>query len=352
MAGIQQRAVAGRMADGFPRSHGEGVFRQRADESERERVAHGGIDFRTEQDVGAIGHEFLQALHEEFDFKQGEVLAAAEVNEHGLRFLEERALIEQGAGKRVAQGLGGAVLALGEAGAEEAARAVGAQCAHQIIEADVDEAGANDEADDGLDRLGDHVVRGSEGFVDALFGEHEFAHAVVVEGDEGVGEDGEFVESGFGLVAGTLPFEGEGHGGEDDNEGSFFAGDAGNDGSRAGTGAAAETGAEEHDAAAFHSFPDFIFGFEHGLVAEFGIAAGAEAFGEVHAELDLFFGEAGAEGADVGVEREQLGAVQAVEGDAFQHVGASAAEADDFDGRGGNGLMGIAGVGNHREFEI
>jgi hypothetical protein len=95
------------------------------------------------------------------------------------------------------------------------------------------------------------VVRCDEGFVDALLGEHEFAHAVVIESDERVGEHGEFVERGLGLVAAALALEGEGHGGENHDEGPFLARDAGDDGSGAGAGAAAEAHAEENNAPAF-----------------------------------------------------------------------------------------------------
>ena len=73
------------------------------------------------------------------------------MNEHGLGRLEQRPLVEQRAGQSIAQGASGAVLSLGNAGAEEASRAVGSQRAHQIVEADIDEAWAHHEADDRLD---------------------------------------------------------------------------------------------------------------------------------------------------------------------------------------------------------
>ena len=82
-------------------------------------------------------------------------------------------------------------------------------------------------------------------------------------------------------------------------------------------------------------------------MAELGIAAGPEAFGEIDAKLDFLLGEAGAKGADVRVEGEQLGAFHAIKRDAFQHVRSGTAEADDFDGGGGDDLVGIAGVGDH-----
>jgi hypothetical protein len=281
------------VGEGFAWGGGEGVFGEGADEGDGDVFAHLGIDGCAEENVGFFGDEFEEALHEQLDFEEGEVFAAGEVDEDGLGVFEERALIEEWAGEGVFEGFGGAVFAVGEAGAEEAAGAGGAEGGHEVVEADVDEAGADDEADDGFDGFADHVVCGGEGFVDALFGEDELAHAVVVEGDECVGEDGEFVEGGFGLFAAAAAFEGEGHGGEDDDEGSFFAGEAGDDGSGSGAGATAEAGAEEDDAAAFEGGADFVFGFEDGLVAEFGITTGAEAFGEVSAELDFFVGDAG-----------------------------------------------------------
>ena len=193
---------------------------------------------------------FLQPLHQQLDFEQREILAAGEMDEHGLGILEQRALVEQRAVQRVFQGLGSAVLARGDAGTEEAAGAVRPQRAHQIVEPDVDEPRPDDEPDDGLDRLADHMVRGGESLVDALFGEDQLAHPVVVEGDERVGEHGKFVERGFRLLAAAFTLEGKGHRGENHDERALFAGDPGDDGSRARAGAAAKAGAQKHNAAA------------------------------------------------------------------------------------------------------
>jgi hypothetical protein len=82
-------------------------------------------------------------------------------------------------------------------------------------------------------------------------------------------------------------------------------------------------------------------------VAEFRIAAGTETLGEVHAELEFLLCKTGSEGSHVGIERQQLRAFHAVEGDAFEHVRPRAAEADDFDGGWWDDLVGIAGVGDH-----
>ena len=82
-------------------------------------------------------------------------------------------------------------------------------------------------------------------------------------------------------------------------------------------------------------------------MAELGIAAGAEALGEIHAELDFFAGETGMERADVGIERQQLSALHAVERDPLQHIRAGTAKADDFNGGRGDRLLRISRVGNH-----
>jgi hypothetical protein len=118
----------------------------------------------------------------------------------------------------------------------------------------------------------------------------------------------------------------------------FLAGDAGDDGCGAGAGAAAEAGAEEDDAAALERGADLFLRLEHAWNARVRDRRRPEALGEVDAELDFLLGEAGTEGADVGVECEQFGALHAIERDALQHVGAGTAEADDFDGGCGNDL--------------
>ena len=155
------------------------------------------------------------------------------MDQHRLGLLEERPLVKQRAGQRVAQRPGGPVLAIGEARSEQAARAIRAQRAHQVVEPDIDETGPDDQADDGFHRLADHVVGGEERVMDALFGDHEFAHAVVIEGDEGVGKHGQFVERGFGLIAAAFALEGKWHGREHHHKRPFLTRDARHNGCRA-----------------------------------------------------------------------------------------------------------------------
>ena len=66
-----------------------------------------------------------------------------------------------------------------------------------------------------------------------------------------------------------------------------LAGERGDDRRGAGAGAAAEAGGDEDHVGAFERLDDLVGVFERGLAADFGIGAGAEAVGELGAELDL-----------------------------------------------------------------
>ena len=67
-------------------------------------------------------------------------------------------------------------------------------------------------------------------------------------------------------------------------------GNAGNDRRRAGTGAAAHAGGDEHHVGAFQLFFDFFRSFFRRFAADFGTGAGTEPAGGFHAELDFAAG--------------------------------------------------------------
>ena len=201
--------------------------------------------------MGVFGHEFLQALHQELDLEKGQVLTAAGVHQYGLGLLEQGALVEQRTGDGFAEGHAGAILAIGDARAEEAGRGSIAESADQIVEAEVDESWARDDAGDGANGFADELVGGREGIVGTLLGEHRFAHAVVVEGDQRVGVGGKFCEGVVGLLAAAFPFESEGHGGDDHHKGTCLAGDARDSWRGTRSRATAKTDADEDKLMAF-----------------------------------------------------------------------------------------------------
>ena len=76
---------------------------------------------------------------------------------------------------------------------------------------------------------------------------------------------------------------------------------------------------------------NFIGRFVGGVVAQFGIAAGAEPARDGAAELHFVRRDGTGERLHVGVDRDEIGFVQSVEHDAIERIRAGAADADDFD---------------------
>ena len=128
-----------------------------------------------------------------------------------------------------------------------------------------------------------------------------------------------------------LPSKANGLGDDGDGERSHFAGERGDDGRGSGAGAAAESGGDEDHVGAFEGFDDFVGVFERGFASDFGIGAGAEAVGELHAELDLDRSARELERLEVGVGDHELDAFEVRLDHAVDGVAAAAADADDLD---------------------
>jgi len=120
--------------------------------------------------------------------------------------------------------------------------------------------------------------------------------------------------------------------GECDDERAAFARDLryGRRGARARS--AAEAGANKNHPRVRQGLPDFIGGFVSGVVADLGIAAGAEAARHRSPELDFVSRDRAGERLHVGVDRDEIGFVEAVEHDPVEHIRAGVADSDDLDG--------------------
>ena len=99
----------------------------------------------------------------------------------------------------------------------------------------------------------------------------------------------------------------------------------------AGAGAAAEAGGDEDHVGAFQRLDDLVGVFQRGLAADLGIGAGAEAVGELDAELDAHRGARHLQRLQVGVGDHELDAFQVSVDHAVDGVAAAAAHADDLD---------------------
>ena len=130
--------------------------------------------------------------------------------------------------------------------------------------------------------------------------------------------------------AGALEVEGAGdhaHG-----EGAdLLLGDLGDHRRGAGAGAAALAGGDEDHVRALERLLDLVAALVGRAVPDLGVRAGAEPARELVADLQLDVGVAHLQRLGVGVDRDELDALQARVDHAVDGVGAAAADADDLD---------------------
>ena len=132
-------------------------------------------------------------------------------------------------------------------------------------------------------------------------------------------------------AAATAALEAERPGDDADGQRAEPAGDAGHDGRAAGAGAAAlARGDEDHVGALEHLF-DLVGVVLGGLAADVGFGAGAEATGELAADVELDVGVAHEQRLRVGVDGDELDALEADLDHPVDGVDAAAADADDLD---------------------
>ena len=120
-----------------------------------------------------------------------------------------------------------------------------------------------------------------------------------------------------------------------------LAGDLGDDRGRTGAGAAALAGGDEHHVGALDHLLDLVAVRLGGAAADLGIAAGAEPAGEVATDVELDVGVAHQQRLRVGVDGDELDALQPGVDHPVDGVDAATADADDLDD--GEIVLGRAG---------
>ena len=116
---------------------------------------------------------------------------------------------------------------------------------------------------------------------------------------------------GFGEPHAALAFEVERLGDDTDGQDAEFARRARDHRRRAGAGAAAHAGGDEHHVRAGEMIADFVDHFFGGGAADFRLRARAETFGDLHAHLDDAFGLGQRQRLRVGVGDDEVDALQA-----------------------------------------
>ena len=139
------------------------------------------------------------------------------------------------------------------------------------------------------------------------------------------------VDAVLGLVGAAAALEGERAGDHADGERAERAGDVGHDGRAAGAGAAALAGRHEDHVGPLEDLLDLLAVVLGGLAADVGVGAGAEAAGEFAADVELDVGVAHQQRLRVGVDGDELDALETDLDHPVDGVDTTAADTDDLD---------------------
>ena len=156
---------------------------------------------------------------------------------------------------------------------------------------------------------------------------------VVRDDDQGVDLGAQLLDAGLGLGQPATALEGERPGHDADGQRAEAAGDARHDGCTTGAGAAALAGRDEDHVGALEHLFDLLGVVLGGLAADLGVGAGAQAAGELATDVELDVGVAHQQRLRVGVDGDELDALETDLDHPVDGVDATAADADDLDDR-------------------
>ncbi len=228
---------------------------------------------------------FLDDARRFLDLVDREIGAAGEVDQNAARALD-RGLVEQRTRHGFLRGVQRAILALAGPGAHHREPHAGHDRA-DVGEVEVDEPGDQDQIRDPLhrllqDRIGD-AKRGDQRGAAV----HHREQSLVGDRNQRVHDRAQRLEPGFGLDHALPALEGEGLGHDRDGQDAEVLRERRDHRRSPGPGAAAEPGGDEHHVGAAQQPRDLIRIFLRGAATDLGIRAGAQAPGELGAELDL-----------------------------------------------------------------
>ncbi len=202
-----------------------------------------------------------------------------------------------------------------------------------VGEVHVDDAVLRDEIADALHGLEEDLVGLAEGVDEreVLVAEHE--ELLVRDGDERVDLLGELGETELGATRPLTPLEEERLGHDADGERAFFPRELRDDGRCARSGPAAHAGGDEDHVRAGEELLQALHVLEGCLPTALGVGAGAEALGDLAADVQLRRCGVGVEGLSVSVHDDELDPFEAEVDHRVDRVSARAAAADDLDAR-------------------
>src|SRR5579872_1900378 len=286
------------------------------------------VDHVAEDDVGVgVGHvvdDGGRLVH----LEEGEVAPAGDVEQDAAGALDRG--LEERARDGVAGGVDGPPLARAASDAHDGR--AGVRHDHlDVGEVGVDEPGHVDEVGDAGDALQQHLVGHLEG-VDhrgPLVGDGE--QPLVRDDDEGVDLLLQTLNALLGLVGTAPALEGERPGDDADGEGAEALCHLGDDGRPAGARAAALAGGDEHHVGALQHLLDLLEVLLCGLAPDLRVASGPKSAGELPPDVELDVCLAHEQRLRVGVDGDELDALQTGVDHPVDGVDASATDADHLD---------------------
>ena len=201
-----------------------------------------------------------------------------------------------------------------------------------VGEVEVDQAGDRDQVGDALDALAQDVVGLAERVEDRRAALDDRQQLLVRDHDQRVDDLAQALDALLGLARALRALERRTA--RDDADGQradLVLGDLGDHRRGAGAGAAALAGGDEDHVGALERLLDVVARLGGRAVADLRVGAGAEALGQVVADVELDVGVAHLQRLGVGVRGDELDAAQAGVDHAVDRVGAAAADADDLD---------------------
>ena len=222
----------------------------------------------------------------------------------------------------------------------------GARAGHDALdvgEVDVDQAGRGDQVGDALHAVEQYLVGAAERVHQRHGGVAHLQQPIVGDDDQRVAALPQRAMPVSGLVAPALALERERPRHHADRQGAELARDGGDDGRAACAGATAFARGDEHHVGAAQQLLDVVLGVVGGLATDLRVCACAEATGGVTPDVELDVGIAHQQRLRVGVDRDELHALEALLDHSVDGVDAAAADADHFD----DGEVVVRG-GHHR----
>ena len=200
-----------------------------------------------------------------------------------------------------------------------------------IGKVEVDKTRAVDEVGNALHTLAKHIVRNGKGVGqrDLLLGNQ--LETLVGNHHERIHMLAERRDTRLGLLHALLAFKGKRLGHDTDGQDAHFFSDFGDHGRRAGTGAAAHAGRDEHHVGASERRLDVLFAFFRRALSSGRIGAGAFALGDLLADLNFMGSLRTVQSLHICIDRDELNAAHTHLDHAVDSVSAAAACTDHFD---------------------